>query len=604
MQFPIGIQSRTFDLAAITLQKLDYSGPVALSCDDTKLLPSVRPYYDKEKDAYFVLGHVGEPYQLVDPGAFEGLITSGQLEKATKVSWFRNLPCRAFSSSYSHKKLRLFCLQVPLTRIPAIIISALSISDKMGAEDLLKYLWDILTGLLSRGIKVSSYASDGSSVERSLQRMLESRATHTKYISIKHPREGARAEEDIKIPIHFFGSQPIATLQDPKHLLKTFRNNLYSGARLLTLPNHVLHYSQVRDMAMADDSPIYRRDVEKVDQQDDNAAARLFSGDALQWLSKHAPEQRGLISYLFICGELIDAYQSRSLPLSDRIQMVWRAYFFFELWEKFLEAGGYQKAKHYVSNQCADIMRTVVHGFIQLVVIYRDHGERVPLLPWLLSTEVIEHVFGMCRQIIKDFTMLDFYNMIPKLFIKLREEFFKARVADPKARASGYSHTHLDIHGVDFAALSAYVTNVGIQEAAGRGYEEAHSIFAFLGITAPQLYNSVIRLPGISTWYSEVIEDEDEDGALSMSPDLDLGDYQQLLEDIENLELPLEYENHALMRARFATIALSVEEQQIMWVIYFMINRRVLIHPHATASRFLSWTRKQWTKRSLMMLLT
>ena len=88
VQFPIGIQLCTFDLAVITLQKLDYTGPIVLSCDDTKLLPSVHPYFDKEKDAYFVLGHVGKLYQLVDPSAFEGLITSSQLEKATKVSWF------------------------------------------------------------------------------------------------------------------------------------------------------------------------------------------------------------------------------------------------------------------------------------------------------------------------------------------------------------------------------------------------------------------------------------------------------------------------------------------------------------------------------------
>jgi hypothetical protein len=72
-------------------------------------------------------------------------------------------------------------------------------------------------------------------------------------------------------------------------------------------------------------------------------------------------------------------------------------------------------------------------------------------------------------------------------------------------------------------------------------------IFALLGITAPQLYNSIIHLPGISTWYLEAIEDEDEDGAFSMSPDLDLSNYQQLLEDVGNLELPLEHENCALM---------------------------------------------------------
>jgi hypothetical protein len=75
----------------------------------------------------------------------------------------------------------------------------------------------------------------------------------------------------------FFGSQPIATLQDPKHLLKTFRNNLFFGARLLTFPNSVALFSQVHKMSQANDSPIFQRDVEKLDRQDDNAATRLFS---------------------------------------------------------------------------------------------------------------------------------------------------------------------------------------------------------------------------------------------------------------------------------------------------------------------------------------
>ena len=49
------------------------------------------------------------------------------------------------------------------------------------------------------------------------------------------------------------------------------------------------------------DSPIYLCDVEKVDRQDDNAAAQLFSGATLEWFSKEHLEQRGLISFLFMC---------------------------------------------------------------------------------------------------------------------------------------------------------------------------------------------------------------------------------------------------------------------------------------------------------------
>lgn len=64
------------------------------------------------------------------------------------------------------------------------------------------------------------------------------------------------------------------------------------------------------------------------------------------------------------------------------------------------------------------------------MAIYRRYGGKYPLLPWLHCTEAVEHVFGMCRQIIKDFTVLDFYLMVPKLFIKLREAFFSSHYSD------------------------------------------------------------------------------------------------------------------------------------------------------------------------------
>lgn len=157
--------------------------------------------------------------------------------------------------------------------------------------------------------------------------------------------------------------------------------------------------------------------------------------------------------------------------------MILRAHFFFELWEKFIEVGRYMKKQHFLSPQCVKITKALIHGFLQLVFIYRDHEKRRPLLPWLLGTEAVEHVFGMCRQIVKDFTMLDFRLMVPKLFIKLREAFFSARLSDGKARASGYSHTHTDVRGIDLLALSTYPSDADIQECANRAYSEAHSLF-------------------------------------------------------------------------------------------------------------------------------
>jgi len=72
-------------------------------------------------------------------------------------------------------------------------------------------------------------------------------------------------------------------------------------------------YSQVRDIAFSDqpDSLLYRRDVEKMDRQDDSAATRLFSAATLDFIREHHPDRIGLAAYLFVIGDVADAYHSR-----------------------------------------------------------------------------------------------------------------------------------------------------------------------------------------------------------------------------------------------------------------------------------------------------
>ena len=52
---------------------------------------------------------------------------------------------------------------------------------------------------------------------------------------------------------------------------KTACNNVTTRVKLLTFSNYIAMYSQVRKAAFTHDGPLYRRDVEKVDRQDDNA---------------------------------------------------------------------------------------------------------------------------------------------------------------------------------------------------------------------------------------------------------------------------------------------------------------------------------------------
>ena len=85
--FPITICERNLKLALEYLSSLKYSGPVSLSCDNTKLHPSLHTYWYASKECHFLVGTTGELIAMGDESLLHDLIV--ELEKkntATKVT--------------------------------------------------------------------------------------------------------------------------------------------------------------------------------------------------------------------------------------------------------------------------------------------------------------------------------------------------------------------------------------------------------------------------------------------------------------------------------------------------------------------------------------
>ena len=348
-------------------------------------------------------------------------------------------------------------------------------------------------------------------------------------------------------------------------------------------------YLYNRMAAFENGCPLYHRDVEKTDRQDDNAAIRTHSGSYIAYLAKYHPEKLGQIFYLFINGELIDAYQNRKIPHIERIKMVLRAKFFYEMWKKFLKSAGYAEDRHYVSHQFGDIIDILVDGLIGLVIIYRDHmgGEVYPLLPWLHSTEVCEHVFGECRKLIKDFTYLDFIYMIPRLMVLIRAAVNSGYAGDSKARASGYTHTYFDSEDINITALSTFPSDDEIAEEAKQAWEEADSLFTALGVSPADFMRaqpSTLHLPSIGSWFQPgqdpvldanstlpqsdlddgfLPEDEDENG----DKDEDAAQLQALIDEEEHAHSRSNQVDDRMLELTTAAIAVEMDETNLAWVL-------------------------------------
>lgn len=186
----------------------------------------------------------------------------------------------------------------------------------------------------------------------------------------------------------------MASIQDSKHMRKTIRNNLFTGAKALILGRYFICFEHVRNLAFATNSPIYIRDVKKLDRQDDRAAARLFSASTLEFLVENNSDDLGLITYLFVFGDMVDAYQNRTIPHHERVKLVFRAKYFKDIWKTFLKDANYKQGRHFLSHEAENIIDVIINGFMGLIYLHRDDLQsRYPLLPSKHGTEPNEHGF-------------------------------------------------------------------------------------------------------------------------------------------------------------------------------------------------------------------
>lgn len=94
LKLPMMICDRTFQLVHQHLKALDYSGPVSLSWDDTKLLAAWRLRWDAEQQSVCLVGCVEGPLRVADPDELQAIMADPERGLGQKVGAGVNLSVR------------------------------------------------------------------------------------------------------------------------------------------------------------------------------------------------------------------------------------------------------------------------------------------------------------------------------------------------------------------------------------------------------------------------------------------------------------------------------------------------------------------------------
>lgn len=360
-------------------------------------------------------------------------------------------------------------------------------SNGVDAPELAAFTNDLLDLLTARGIFPISNAHDGAQLERTTQEELVVALPTRKYIVSGDATVGC---PPITISIPQRNGRPFVQIQDSPHSVKTARNQVFTGARFLTLGNQPLHYALLRQIADNKEGPLFRRDVYGVDRQDDRAALRTLSSATLRHLKEHQPDDVALAVYLFITGEMADAWQNREIPYVDRARMVFRARHFFQAWAAHVDSHpDYARHTHFISRESFDIFISgICDGLISLIIAYRDFYPDYPFLPWLHSTACCEHIFGIIRKLKADFSIGDLMQLLPKLTVLLQAEFGDLSAQEQANKVgAGYHHTYYKTEGVNLKEMRHWPSDAELAEASRLGMQDAAGLLAALGLDAAAL---------------------------------------------------------------------------------------------------------------------
>ena len=302
-------------------------------------------------------------------------------------------------------------------------------------------------------LDVMSFATDGAGTEIAALTELIKDTNLFKEEKIHFRFENRGVSVHFTCEVKIKNGKPFIRVLDAKHIEKNCRNSWTSGCRILLMGIGSVSYTSLMHIVnnIGENSKTIMKvnDVRSVDKQDDHAAFRLFHSSTLE--DALAINKCSAV-YIYVIGQVIDAVVERSLPHITRIRMIMGSYFFVKRWREFIlemsQSVGYNMVtmnRNFLASQTYNSIMQLCESSFMLIYCHAQHYPSIPLCTWLHSTEAVEHLFGLARQILPDFSLLEFQQVIPKIK-RMMKIWVKESVHGFEQTShwsnSGYSHEY------------------------------------------------------------------------------------------------------------------------------------------------------------------
>ncbi|KAK3917225.1 Protein FAM218A [Frankliniella fusca] len=229
----------------------------------------------------------------------------------------------------------------------------------------------------------------------------------------------------------------VVCVQDPTHVATKLRN-LLLRSKILCVGDYYISVNHIRFMmenTSKDQHKLADEDINPKDRMNFKSAEKLFSKTVTTLMQLSKSESKGTCVFLDMANAVTEAFLDRKLEPLDRIEMLWKATFFYRGWRQWVSSHPFYTLKdNFLTSNTYLCIEINAHALLILVRYYRDHSGEPDVgefCPWLWSSQGCESLFRAVRSMtttfctVMNFTVREFLQKVSRATL---EEDIKNRL--------------------------------------------------------------------------------------------------------------------------------------------------------------------------------